>query len=243
MRKIIEIRVNDIKLRKDDVLKVQGIPPTKKLPDKIESVFNEALELFIEFSHPIGIISEISIPEFEIVYLGEGFNERVTPLDEIFREAESLALFAITVGEQVNMKIYELFEKNDFALGSMLDSTASDGVEGAADILEDHFFKYLLKKDEFSLSRGLLRYSPGYCGWHMSGQKKLFEFLHPEDIGISLLDSYLMKPLKSISGVIVAGEKEIHIFKDTYPFCNQCKTHSCRERIRVFFRELESNNK
>lgn len=237
MRKIFEIKVNDIKLDRDAVLKTQGISTDRELSQKVGTLFNRAIRLFFEFSHPKGIISEISIPEFEVVYLGEGLNEKRTPLDEIFRKSNNLALFAVTVGEKLWQKINELFKSNEFALGSILDSVASEGTEKVADIVENHFSELLAKSDEITSSTGILRYSPGYCGWHMSGQKKLFEFLHPEDIGVTLLDSYLMKPLKSVSGVIVIGEKEIHNFIDSYAFCSQCKTHFCRDRISELFRE------
>ena len=79
----------------------------------------------------------------------------------------------------------------------------------------------------------LLRYSPGYCGWHVSGQKRLFEFLQPQQIGITLRESFLMQPLKSISGVMIAGPIDIHRFKNDYPFCERCETEGCRERIRA----------
>jgi len=236
-REIIEIRVNDVKPDRDDVLKTQGIPPGKKPSENLEPLFKRAMELFLELSHPLCIISEISIPEFEVVYNGEGSNEKRTPLDEIFRKAENLALFALTIGDKVSQKIDELFKSNEFALGSILDSVASDGADKAADIVENHFLNLLSNEGKINPSTGILRYSPGYCGWHISGQKKLFEFFHPEDIGITLLDSFIMKPLKSISGVMVAGKKEIHNFEDSYPFCKQCKTHSCRDRIRALFRE------
>lgn len=81
-------------------------------------------------------------------------------------------------------------------------------------------------------STKLLRYSPGYCGWHISGQKALFAALRPEEIGISLRESFLMEPLKSISGVIVGGPGRIHEFEPSYPFCAECKSRSCRERIK-----------
>jgi len=58
-----------------------------------------------------------------------------------------------------------------------------------------------------------------------------------------LLDSFLMKPLKSVSGVIVVGEKEIHDFEDSYPFCSQCRSHSCRDRIRKLLGESKTDNK
>ncbi|MCK4404551.1 MAG: hypothetical protein KAW02_05615, partial [candidate division Zixibacteria bacterium] len=70
-----------------------------------------------------------------------------------------------------------------------------------------------------------------------------FEFLHPEEIGITLLDSFLMKPLKSMSGVIVVGDREIHNFEDSYPFCRECRSHSCRDRIRALFEESKTNDK
>lgn len=237
LREIIEISINDVKLDRDDVLKALGVPPDKELSENLEILFKRARGLFLEFSHPIGIISEISIPEFEVVYTGEGLNEEKTPLDEIFRKADSLALFALTMGDKVSQRIDDLFRSNEFILGSMLDAVASNGTDKAAYILENYFLNLLSIRGIINASTGILRYSPGYCGWHISGQKKLFEFFHPEDIGITLLDSYLMKPLKSISGVIVVGKKEIHNFEDSYQFCKQCKTHSCRDRIRALLRE------
>lgn len=243
MREIIEILVNDIEPVAGDVLESQGIPRGRKPPEEVETLLQRATDLFLEFSQPKGIISDISIPEFAVVYPGEGLNEKRAPLDEIFRKADNLALFALTLGEKVSQKINELFGANEFALGSMLDSAASVGTDEAADIVENRFFELLSKKGKITPSTGMLRYSPGYCGWHTSGQKKLFEFLHPEDIGITLLDSFLMKPLKSMSGVIVAGEKEIHDFEDSYLFCSECKSHSCRDRIRALFGESGPNNK
>jgi len=82
---------------------------------------------------------------------------------------------------------------------------------------------------------GVLRYSPGYCGWHVTGQRRLFAALRPEQIGITLGDSCLMEPLKSVSGVLIAGPRKIHQFKDAFPFCEQCTTRGCRERLRALY--------
>jgi len=76
-----------------------------------------------------------------------------------------------------------------------------------------------------------MRFSPGYCGWNVKGQKQLFEYLHPEEVGITLGESFLMTPLKSISGVLVAGQPDIFEFEDSYPFCKNCSSRTCRERI------------
>jgi hypothetical protein len=243
MRKIIDIPIEDIEPNRNAVLENQRIPPNKKLSKKIETLLKKATDLFLEFAHPKGLISAISLSEFEVVYSGENLNEKETPVDSIFRKADDLGLFAFTIGDNASRKIDKLFTTHEFALGCMLDSVASAGTDKAGDIIENHFLNLLSNKGEISHSRAILRYSPGYCGWHISGQKKLFEYLHPEDIGITLLDSYLMKPLKSISGVVVAGKREIHNFEDSYPFCQQCKTHSCRNRIRSLFPEDIPTNK
>jgi hypothetical protein len=236
MKKIIEIPIRDVRVAMSDVLKIQGIPPGKKVSQKVVALFNEAVEIFCNHAQPIGILSGISKSEFENVYHGEALNEKETPLDTIFRKADHLAVFALTVGDEASRKITELFEAREFALASMVDATASVGVEKAADSVETKFFNLLTRRGESIPALTIVRYSPGYCGWHISGQKKLFAFLHPEEIGITLLDSYLMKPLKSVSGVLVAGDKNIHRFRDTYPFCTQCTTHSCRSRIERFTR-------
>jgi len=236
IKEVIKVDVKNIKLNKNTVFKNQDIPIDIELPKKVNELYSSAIKIFIEFSNPIGIISDISIQKFKEVYSGIGLNERETPLEQIIPKADHLALFAVTVGDDVSKKIDELFRLNDFALGSMLDAVASEGTESVADVIQNNF-ENLLREGHYDItSKGILRYSPGYCGWHMSGQKKIFQYLHPEDIGIILLDSYLMKPLKSISGVIVAGDKENHIFKDDFPFCSQCNDHICRERIRMLFK-------
>jgi hypothetical protein len=77
----------------------------------------------------------------------------------------------------------------------------------------------------------VLPYSPGYCGWHVSGQLALFDCLGPDEVGVELSESCLMRPLKSVSGVLVAAEPEVHTFVNDFPFCGDCVDHQCRERI------------
>jgi hypothetical protein len=113
----------------------------------------------------------------------------------------------------------------------MLDAAASEGTEMAAAMLESSYREWLEESGTIDPAHGVLRFSPGYCGWHISGQGKLFEYLEPGEIGISLGSSYLMQPLKSITGVIVTGPRDIFMFDDDYPFCVDCRDRSCRERI------------
>jgi hypothetical protein len=219
------------------VLKQQGIPETVTPTDKIIEIYDRALTCYRQLSEPYAIWTEISKGEFNEVYYGEGKNDDTTPVVDLFPKAEKLALFAVTLGEAVSRKISSLMDENDFAGGSMLDAIASEGAELAADCLQEKFLKAFWHDMRENNEIKVLRYSPGYCGWHISGQRKFFDFLRPEKINLSLNGSYLMTPLKSITGVMLAASVENHYFEMIYPCCENCQTLSCRERLAGLERE------
>jgi hypothetical protein len=70
------------------------------------------------------------------------------------------------------------------------------------------------------------RYSPGYCGWDVAEQHKLFRLVPGNFCGIRLTESALMDPIKSISGIIGIGEN-VKFNKYT---CNLCDFKNCRYR-------------
>jgi hypothetical protein len=176
-------------------------------------------------------MAEVSIAEFAEIFKGNGLNELDTPLGKIFPRASHLALVAFTLGLEICLEIQEQLNTHNFALGYMLDAVSSYSADKGAGAAQEIFLNLLSSSGQVDARTRALLYSPGYCGWHISGQQKLFEYLTPEEIGIHLNKSFLMTPLKSISGVLVAGNKEIHRFKNSYPFCARCRTVNCRERI------------
>lgn len=232
MTEILRFSVDQAIPNRDAVFVNQGIPAGAVVHRHIDELFNAALSIFSSTAAPLGILSEISQSAFGRVYVGEGNNELRTPVDDIVGSAVHLALFVVTLGERVSHKIGECFEEKDFALGSMLDSVASAAADRTAALAEQHCSERLSRSGYSKATTRALRYSPGYCGWHVSGQKRLFEFVWPHQIGVSLRDSFLMEPLKSVSGVIIAGPSEIHDFPMDYPFCSNCTTRGCRERTK-----------
>lgn len=212
-------------------LRRQGVPDGHKVSDQVEALVERATSLYESLTQPKGIIREVSLSEFEEVFNGEGRNDLPAPLQGIVKEADGLALFAATLGNPVSAMIQELFTKHDPATACLLDGIASDRAETAATLLGKAFLDSLLQKGEVGSDARVLPYSPGYCGWHVTGQKKLFTFLNPEQIGISLNASCLMSPIKSVSGVLVVGPAEIHVFENDFDFCSDCATWECRSRI------------
>jgi hypothetical protein len=205
-------------------LKNGKLPSTRSV-----ALLQRALESFLTLAEPQGICEPVRHDEFAEIFIGQGRNAPDTPLQKIFPRAEQLQLFAFTLGERIGAEIGRLFSGNDFALGSVLDAVASVATDNAGRVAEEWAEHQAAGRKRGALRRAIL-YSPGYCGWHISGQEKLFARLRPETIAIALNSRFLMTPLKSISGVLVTGPAVIHQFSDVYPFCAQCKSPTCRDR-------------
>jgi len=235
MTRVISLEAIKLAPTRDTVLRTQGIPEGHQVSDQVEGLVEKAISLYESLTQPMGLIAEISLSDFEEVFDGEGRNDLPAPLQGIVKEADGLALFAATVGDPVSAKIQELFKENDPATACILDGIASDRAETAATLLADAVLDSLLQKGEVDSEVRVLPYSPGYCGWHITGQQRLFAFLKPEQIDISLNASCLMSPLKSVSGVLVVGHPEIHDFENDFDFCLDCATWECRPRIASLF--------
>lgn len=209
-----------------DVLHLQGLDADVEVSPRIAALLDTALERYLEFAEPRAVVADIPIPEFARVYRGDGHNTHETPLERIYPLADDLALMAATVGLRLSAVVRELFDQHDVALGCMLDAVGSAAADRLSDLLAGRF----AQMQDDGAAR-VLTYSPGYCGWHVSGQRALFRYLQPDDVGITLNTSCLMQPLKSVSGVLVAGPGEIHKFRPTYAFCETCQDKQCRQRM------------
>lgn len=215
-----------------DVFKAMDIPENKPVPPVIEDLYDTAFEIFKTSIDPKGMYRTISIQDFDPLYQGEGQNAPLTPLPGIYARAIHLALYAFTLGKDISDRVSRFINEKDYPLGFMLDRIASESADRASDVAEKQFTAKILKESNLTSDLKTLLYSPGYCGWHISAQKKIFKYLHPEQIGIMHNDSFLMTPIKSVSGALVAGKPDIHDFKNNFDFCRDCITFSCRERMR-----------
>ena len=226
-----EYTSQEIEPERSSVRHLLGIPTTADLRSEVTEMFDRAFDLFHRLVEPRGISEVITQEEFAALHVGEGKNDPETPLESIYPQADDLALFAVTLGRDVSENIARLFDENDFAFAIIFDAVASEGAERLAEeVTRGHLAMTEGINDQVT-GTATLHYSPGYCGWHVSGQMALFARLRPEQIGIELNESCLMVPSKSVSGVIVTGPAEIHRFVPDFEFCTDCVTRNCRDRI------------
>jgi len=214
-----------------DVLAAQGVPPGAPVSSRLERLVLDALSLLGESAEPTGIFESVSTEDFAAVLSGDGQNAQDPVVGWIYPRADALALFAATLGPRVTDEIEDLFGTDDIPLAVSLDAAASCMAENSATALAKAFSKKLPDDDDRSDRIHVMGYSPGYCGWHVTGQHALFRRLRPERIGITLGDSALMHPMKSVSGVLIAGTSAMHTFETGFSYCAACRTKSCVPRM------------
>jgi hypothetical protein len=238
MRKRIELRVDEVTPSAAEVLENQGMAGRANLPARITALLDSALEIFRQLAEPKGLLEDFPIPGFASLYDGNGLNSTEGPVPGIVARADAIAVFAATMGNALIAKSSELFAQGGPALGFMLDAVNTSGAERLGQTMCRKFLEHLPDTAHKAKRLKAQYYCPGHCGWHLSGQSKLFDTLHPEEIGISLTPSWAMYPTKSISGILVAGDIDIHRFKPDFAFCPICKECKCVQRLRI----LESLN-
>jgi cobalamin-dependent methionine synthase-like protein len=215
-----------------EVLSAQGVPKTVDVSEQAYLCTESAIDLFRELAAPAGVVLEADDAGFSRVFQGENNNAPDSVVHRIRPSSEGLALFAATVGKPLSERIGQLFEDADFALGVALDAVASLAAQRTSELLADDFLYTLCARRAANHESHVLGYSPGYCGWHISGQRALFEAVRPERIGMTLNERYMMTPMKSVSGVLVAGPTHVHDFLPRFSYCPKCRAHSCQARIK-----------
>lgn len=135
------------------------------------------------------------------------------------KRSDSIALFLCTAGAEIGLRSKKAMQERDFLKGYIYDVVGSEIVEAAADIMQDDLEKMILKNGKKITNR----YSPGYCGWDVAEQHKLFQHFPENYCGIQLTQSALMNPVKSVSGIIGIG-KEV---KNNPYTCRMCELKDC----------------
>ena len=203
---------NDLMITPADVYEQMGYHDTE--PDAVTKA---------ELTQIISEVSQWLHPQFSyfVVSVQPTFDMGNIILRQL-RGSEAYALFICTAGVEYEAYQQRLKEQGDMvrvfiadALGSVIAEKCADQMEIA---LQESIDKLGWKHTN--------RFSPGYCGWHVSQQQLLFPLFQGHTCGVTLTDSSLMVPIKSVSGIIGLGTS---VRKLDYT-CGLCDFKQCYKR-------------
>lgn len=129
------------------------------------------------------------------VYLDDVFF-RGEKIIKRLRDCEKCAVFAVTLGTESDFLLRRYAISNP-AKAVVMQSVLADYTEDICDIAEEDIRR---TNTDCELK---LRFSPGYPGFPLEFQKDIFNMLDIQKrIGITLTDSYLMIPSKSVTAFL-----------------------------------------
>lgn len=141
-------------------------------------------------------------------------------ITKAFKDGDRFAVILLTLGSGVD-DLLKGYKESDIVNAFIADAIASELTEALCrKVVAD--IELLLEDDEQISSS----YSPGYCGWLLKEQVKLFSYFKDQSIGISLTPSCLMIPMKSISTVVAIGR---NVEKQPYG-CEICAKLDCYKK-------------
>ncbi|MGN1417840.1 MAG: vitamin B12 dependent-methionine synthase activation domain-containing protein [Acutalibacteraceae bacterium] len=184
---------DEIEINKREALRYMGYK-AKEVPDDIEGLFSLCLKLLSQ-----AVTFKACFTKTKISFLGDGrldlgFGEfKSYHLEKNLQNCGEAYIFAATAGIGADRLIMK-YSRTVPSKSVVIDALASAAVEGWCN-------KINAEMSQNKKTRP--RFSPGYGDMELKNQKNILEFLDAyRKIGISLSDSLLMTPTKSVTAVV-----------------------------------------
>jgi len=220
--------LKDVPLRvdRDEVLRFQGYKKGVDIPDAaVLSLFDEALALGESLIEPRVVYrgSRVTGQGPNLIEAG-GERLKIPEIGRLWGSLEAIGAGICTVGSAIEERVRELWDRRELPLAVMLDSVGSAAVESLAEYANDLLCQAAIEAGVKVTNR----VSPGYAGWDTAEQAALFRLCHGGPIGVTLNDSCVMTPSKSISFLVGVGpEARVdHYFTQ----CRRCWMPDCAYR-------------
>ncbi len=136
--------------------------------------------------------------------------------------ATHFAVFVVTAGGEFDSYLEQLKAEGDIVSEFLAYSIGTEIAEAMVRFVTARIIEEA-DKSGFKITHS---YSPGHCSWHVREQKQLFSLLPEKPCGVELNESSLMRPVKSVSGIIGIGESVGFMPHE----CEICGMKSCFKR-------------
>ncbi len=161
------------------------------------------------------------------IKLADGTHFKSHKLAKAVGNAEEIYCFIATVGSKIDEEIQRLMRERRYADAYVLDAVGSISAENVV----EQYYQHMAEKSKKEGRAVTLRFSPGYCDWPLEQQRLLFAtFTDRTPVGVSLSQSFLMSPRKSVSGVFGILPPGTSGADPAYNPCVTCCKHDCIAR-------------
>lgn len=215
----------EICLDPEEVLRTMGGIRKGPIKQSIVRMVREYVGRFQQDIRPRGVyaVCDVASISADRLHLRNGYVFE-GQIADFLEPARRVAIFIVTIGEEIERTAERRMEQGATLEGFTIDAIGSVAADAAADAMADH----VLWSDAQAGEAVTLPFSPGYCGLALDQQKTLFSILDSDLVGVELLPTMIMRPIKSVSGLVGIGPQE-RIAAHGIP-CERCKISSCKMR-------------
>ncbi len=193
--KFISPRVH---VRADPILRIQGYPEPQRARLDIKTAAIKMAERAEVLCQPTGWYHEVQIDKYseDSLILANRMALRCRDF-KLLPSCRSVVVFVLTVGDAIDCEVQALNEAGEVLEALFLEVAAWLAVEDATKMFVE-FLRARAAERRCGLTR---RFAPGYGDWPLTDQKALFSFFENTEITVELLESCVMVPKMSRSGM------------------------------------------
>ncbi len=221
---VLVLRKPGLRADRNEALRYLGYPRGAQAEGLVEARLDRAFGELAGRVQPRGMYALYPVARVEKERLelagGAAFRGRI---GEFLGGAHRAAVFIATAGPEIVAMAEQALRGGDRLGGLVYDALGSALAEAMVEALVEDLHLRLAPGEALTM-----RYSPGYCGIPLREQRKIFRLLDASQIGVGLLPTLIMHPVKSVSGVIGIGPEDgVRAYGNP---CDRCPVTDCRMR-------------
>lgn len=190
LRTLYMVNNNDLKIKIKDVLRYLRV---KENDNTMRRLLEECSTCVYECASPKAVFAKVDI-KIKRGTVDFGFMKvKSESLSMHLSECDEAYIIATTLGVGID-RLFEKYNRILQTKAAVCDATASALIESFCDYVNESVVEN---------REAVMRFSPGYGDFDLKHQKEILDYLDAnKKIGITLTDSYMMVPSKSITAII-----------------------------------------
>lgn len=209
----------DLLIEKDEVLRYLGYN-SQKVDNVTDNIIDECIDEILGLikTNFIYNIYEIKKEDKNIFLKNSKLKLEGEDIYSHLQNSQKCAIMAVTLGSEVDRRI-KYYTKADLTRSVVFDACATTAVEALCDRVEAVIKKIAVNNGYHITSR----FSPGYGDLPLEIQPKILNLLDTSRrIGLTVTDSYILLPRKSVTALIGIGEE----VKNQLSSCKNCNLYN-----------------
>ena len=210
-------------INRSEVYRLSGVKgENKKLTPKLEQIIDDKIAQAQHLINPkaLYVIKDVAEVEEEKISFQDKNYLNVKSFRKFISSIKKMAIALCTLGKSIDEEVTILNDKGSYTEALILDIIGSVAVEEIANRI-NFLICEKAKNDGLETSQ---RFSPGYGNFDLREQENIFNIINAKKINVSLTNSFMMVPKKSVSFCVYLGKLKEHIPKQ----CTICGLTDCQ---------------